>query len=206
MEPTDGRRLRGEQSRRTVMNLAVDVASVSGLDSLTIGTLAAAAGMSKGGIVALFGSKQDLQLAAITAASQVFIEKVVTPALQQPRGLQRLRALVEGWLRYSQDRVFAGGCFFSAASAEFRSRPGPVRDAIATAQRAWREYLQGAIERAMATGELAETTDAAQLAFTISALLEGANDASLLFDSDEPYLWARRAVAAVVTELAPLGA
>ena len=187
----DGRRARGESSRRAVMRVAVDLASVGGLEGLTIGSLATEAQLSKGGVVALFGSKQQLQLATIDAARQVFAATVVTPALDVPRGRARLEALLENWLAYSQSRVFAGGCFFAAASAELGSRPGPVRDAIADAQREWHAFLMGAIERAVAAGELDPATDPAQLAFELTALLDGANSMSLLFDSDEPYARAR---------------
>ena len=114
----DGRRLRGDASRRAVLRLAVDQASLSGLDSLTIGTLAADAGVSKSNVATLFGSKLDLQLATIEAAREIFIDAVIAPALAEPHGLARLVAIVELWLDYSESRVFAGGCFFRAVAAD----------------------------------------------------------------------------------------
>lgn len=192
---TDGRRARGDTSRRAVMRIAVDLASVDGLEGLTIGSLATEASMSKGGVVALFGSKEQLQLATVAAAAEIFTAAVITPALAVPRGRARLEALMSGWLEYSEHRVFAGGCFFAAVSAEVGSRPGAVRDAVADQQRQWHEFLQGAIERAVAAHELSPTTDAAQLTFELTSLLDGANSMSLLFDSVEPYARARTTIA-----------
>ncbi len=190
----DGRRARGDSSRRAVMAIAVDLASIDGLEGLSIGALAARARMSKGGVVALFGSKEQLQLATIDAAIEVFHEHVLVPALAERGGLARLRVLTDAWLRYSQSRVFAGGCFFAAASAELGSRPGTARDAIARAMGDWQTFMRRTIDRALDRGELPAGTDAGQLAFEISSLLDGANDLSILFGSDEPYLRARTAV------------
>ena len=192
---TDGRRARGDSSRRAVMRLAVDLASVGGLEGLTIGSLATEASLSKGGVVALFGSKEQLQLATVAAAREIFTSTVVMPALEVPRGRARLEALLELWLSYSESRVFAGGCFFAAVSAELGSKPGPVRDAIADAQRDWHDFLRGAIERAISAGELDPATDADQLTFELTSLLDGANSMSLLFDSNEPYGRARTTIA-----------
>jgi AcrR family transcriptional regulator len=203
MTVTDGRRARGDVSRHAVLTVAVDLATVSGLDGLTIGGLASAVSMSKGGIAGLFGSKQELQLATVAAAAEIFQRAVIAPALTAPAGLTRLRALVEGWLDYSETRVFPGGCFFAAATAEYRSRPGPVRDAVAANLLRWRDFLAEAITRAMATGELAADTDAHQLVFEINALLDAANDSSLLFDSAVPYARARVAVDALMARSAP---
>jgi AcrR family transcriptional regulator len=194
MTVTDGRRARGDVSRQAVMAVAVDFATVTGLDGLSIGGLASAVSMSKGGIAGLFGSKEELQLATVASAAEIFQRAVITPALTAPAGLTRLRALIESWLDYSENRVFPGGCFFAAVTSEYRSRPGAIRDAVAANLLSWRTFLAEAIARAVATGELAPGTDATQLAFEISALLDAANDSSLLFDSTEPYARARTAV------------
>src|SRR3954468_38886 len=191
---SDGRRLRGDSSRRAIMAVAVDLASVDGLDGLSIGALASRSGMSKGGVVALFGSKEQLQLATVDAAIEVFHEHVLAPALAEKGGLARLRVLTDSWLRYSQSRVFSGGCFFAAASAELGSPPGVVRDAIAKAMTDWQAFVRRTVERALDRGELAADTDAGQLSFEITSLLDGANDLSLLFGSDEPYARARTAI------------
>ena len=198
MTQLDGRRARGETSRRAVMTLAVDLASVDGLDGLSIGTLAARADMSKGGVVALFGSKEQLQLATVVAAKEIFVANVVTPALEEKGGLARLLVLLDAWLRYSESRVFAGGCFFAAATSELGSRRGPVRDAVADAMVEWQQFVRYTIVRAIGRGELDAATDASQLTFEITSLLDGANDMSLLLDSNEPYERARTALGRLV--------
>ena len=139
---TDGRIRRGDETRRAVLRRAVDVASVEGLDGVTIGRLALELSISKSGLFAHFGSKEELQLATIRAARAIFSQAVVTPALAQPAGMPRLRALLEGWLDYSRGREFPGGCFFSRATHEYAARPGAVRDALAEADPAI-HYLDG---------------------------------------------------------------
>ena len=198
MTAVDGRRARGDVSRQAVLAVAVDLASVGGLDGLSIGGLAAATGMSKSGLAGLFGSKQELQLAVIAAATEVFERRVVAPALAAPAGLPRLRAIVEAFLDYSEQRVFSGGCFFNAVAAEHRAKPGPVRDAIAVQLRRRGDFIAEAIARAVAAGDLPAGTDAAQLAFQITSLMDAANGTSLLDDSPEPYARARDAVDALL--------
>jgi AcrR family transcriptional regulator len=187
------------------MTVAVDLASVSGLDGLSIGGLAAAVGRSKAGIAGLFGSKEDLQIATVAAAAEIFGAKVIGPALTAPAGLVRLRALVDAWLDYSESRVFPGGCFFAAAAAEYRARPGAVRDAVAAQLQRGRDFMAEAVTRAMATGELAPDTDTVQLAFEITALIDAANDSSLLFDSSAPYARARTAIDELLARAAQHG-
>lgn len=203
-ERIDGRRVRGDESRRTILAHAVDTASVDGLDGLTIGRLADAAGHSKSGVATLFGSKEQLQLAVVAAAREVFIEHVVAPARAgTERGLARVCALLTHWIEYSEARVFRGGCFFAATSVEFDSKPGPVRDAVVAASSEWEDYLTVSIEYAMAAGELPELVDARQLTFEMVSFLEAANTRSLLYASAEPYA---RAATALRTRLASLGA
>ena len=200
----DGRRARGDESRRVILAHAIDTASVDGLEGLTIGRLADAAGHSKSGVATLFGSKEQLQLATVAAAREVFITRVVAPARERSeRGLPRVCALVSSWLDYSDERVFRGGCFFAATSVEYDSRPGVVRDAVIAASSDWEDYLTISIERAMAAGELPGLDDARQLTFEIVSFLEGANTRSLLYASAEPY---DRAATALRSRLAALGA
>ena len=202
--PVDRRRLRGDESRRSVLAHAVDTATVDGLDGLTIGRLADASGHSKSGIATLFGSKEQLQLSVVAAAREVFIDRVVAPArARTPRGLVRVSALLSDWLAYSRDRVFSGGCFFAATSVEFDARPGVVRDAIVAASGDWEDYLTVSIEHAMAAGELPLLDDARQLTFEMVSFLEAANTRSLLYASAEPY---RRAEVALRARLTSLGA
>lgn len=198
-EMGDGRRARGDLTRAAIMGIAVDVASLHGLDGLSIGGLATRASLSKGGVVALFGTKEQLQLATVAAASEIFRDRVVARGLAERKGLARVRALSEAWIDYSEQRVFAGGCFFAAVSAESRSRQDPVRDAIADAVSAWTAYLTANAADAIERGELPVERDAEQLAFELTSILYGANFESLLYDSPAPYARARRAVDALLS-------
>lgn len=203
-ERIDGRRARGDQSRRGILSHAIDTASVEGLDGLTIGRLAEAANHSKSGVATLFGSKEQLQLATVAAAREVFVERVIDPArARSERGLSRVCALISQWLAYSEVRVFRGGCFFAAASVEYDAKPGPVRDAIVAATTAWEDYLTASIQHAIDAGELPLLDDARQLTFEAVSFLEAANTRSLLHASREPYV---RAAAAVRSRLLALGA
>lgn len=204
MQEIDGRRIRGDASRRVVLANAVDLASVEGLDGLSIGRLAAAARVSKSGVATLFGTKEQLQLATVEAAAHRFRETVLEPArLAAPRGLRRIVALLDAWIAYSRDRVFPGGCFFAATVADFDSKPGPVRDAIARAYESWGDYVRVSLGYAIAQGELASDTDAEQLAFEFMALLDTANTRSVMTGSNEPYRLARRGL---VSRLVAAGA
>ena len=198
MIETDGRRLRGERSRGSVMRAAVDTASLEGIERLSLGSLAAATHLSKSGVVALFGTKQQLQLATVEAAREIFLETVIVPALKVAGGRDRLDTLLSNWIDYSESRVFAGGCFFAATSLAVASRPGPVRDAVARNIKQWNDALARVIDRAIDKGELAPSTDTAQLVFEIRALLDAANTDSLLFRSSAPYDRARAALKRVL--------
>ena len=200
----DGRRLRGDRSRRAVLDRAVQAASVDGLDGLTFGSLAAAAPVNKSGIAGLFGSKEGLQLATVAHAREVFRQSVVVPAQDGERGLATLWRTVVAWTDYSHDRVFAGGCFFRAAATELDARAtGPVRDAVVAALRDWDAYVAGLVRDAVARGELAEGTDADQVVFQVDAALDRADLASVLLGDPDAY---GRALAAVRSTLVAAGA
>jgi AcrR family transcriptional regulator len=181
VQKVDGRVERGERTRRQILDAAVDIASVEGLEGLSIGRLALKLDMSKSGLFAAFGSKEELQIATVDHAAQIFVEQVVRPALAAPRGLPRLWSLCDAKLTYMRGEVFRGGCFFAAASAEFDGRPGPVRDRIATHMKSWLDLLSGAVRRAQDEGHLRRDVDAAQLVFELDALSQGANWAYQLF-------------------------
>ncbi|MFI2365049.1 TetR/AcrR family transcriptional regulator [Promicromonospora sp. NPDC019610] len=185
--PTDLRRLRGDRTRRAVLDDAVQEASVRGLDALSFGALAASAPVNKSAIAGLFGSKEQLQLAAVERAAEIYTEHVVVPARSAARGLDRVWALVRAWTEYSRARVFRGGCFFRTVEIEFDMRDGAVRDAVVAAQRSWEAYLEHQVRLAVAAGELAPETDPAQVVFEVDALLYAANDRSLLFGDDRVY-------------------
>jgi AcrR family transcriptional regulator len=192
---TDGRVRRGDRTRRAVLGKAVDVASVEGLEGLSIGRLAAELSISKSGLIAHFGSKERLQLDTIRAARAIFVATVVQPALGTPAGLGRLRALVDAWLDYSSTRRFPGGCFFARAAHEYAGRPGPVRDAIARVDEEWIGLIAETAREAQEAGDIRDDVDPALLAFDLVAALDSANLRSLLLDSFEVYDQARRAIA-----------
>ena len=186
--------MKGQRTRASILERAVDLASLEGLEGLTIGRLADELRMSKSGLFAHFGSKEDLQLAAIDAAGQRFIDEVVRPALSAERGYPRLVAICHSWLDYVRRRVFPGGCFFAAASFEFDGRPGPVRDAVAKQMDDWFAMLEKAIRMAKEEGHLAAEVEPAQLAFELNALFFGANFAYNLRHDDEAFARAKRAI------------
>ena len=190
----DGRTRRGDRTRRAVLGRAVDVASVDGLEGLSIGRLATELSISKSGLIAHFGSKEGLQLATVRAARAIFATTVVEPALQRPAGLGRVQALLDNWLEYSSDRRFPGGCFFARAAHEYAARPGAVHDALAAVDEEWVGLIAGAIADAQAAGEIRTDVDPGQLAFDLVAYLDSANLRSLLLDNAEIYDRARRAV------------
>jgi AcrR family transcriptional regulator len=182
------------RTRREILRLAADIASAEGLEGLSIGRLATELQMSKTGVFAHFGSKEQLQLAVVEAAKQIFVQYVVQPAVQQPRGLPRLGAMLESWIGYVESIVFRGGCFFAAASAEFDSRPGPVRDEIAALTKSWLVALQDEIGFARSAKQLRASVDPVQLAFELHAYVQEANWAFKLFNDKSAFLLARRAI------------
>ena len=186
--------MKGEETRTGILDRAVNLASLEGLEGLTIGRLADGLSMSKSGLFAHFGSKEELQLAPVEAARNRFVGEVVRPALTAPRGYPRLMAICRAWLDYVQREVFPGGCFFAAASFEFDGRPGPVRDAIAVAMDAWLETLEKAIRLAKDEGHLDPKVDPAQLAFELNALFFGANFAWNLRHDKKAFARAERAI------------
>ncbi|WP_330232379.1 TetR/AcrR family transcriptional regulator [Nocardia sp. NBC_00508] len=177
----DQRLAKGARSRASIARRAADVASVEGLTGISIGRLAGDLGLSKSGIATLFGSKESLQLAAVQSARQVFIDAVITPSMREPRGLPRLHALVERWFGQVTDPAFPGGCFRVATIAEFDSRPGPVRDAIAEDRRDWLALLVKEIRRAQEQGHLGERS-ADVIAFELDAVIAAAHTARQMGD------------------------
>ena len=176
------RRLRsdGERSRRAILLAAAELATVEGLDGLSIGTLAKAIGMSKSGLYAHFGSKTELQLAAVETAGGIFMEEVVHPGLAEPEGVARLQGICEAFLGHVERRVFPGGCFFASAASELGTRPGPVKERVAAFQLEWMRTLERLVGEAQERGELDGEADTAQLAFELNALLLGANASFVL--------------------------
>ncbi len=193
-EIREPRQSRGERTKAAILRHAVDLASVEGLEGLSIGRLAEELSMSKSGLFAHFGSKQELQLETIEAARQIFIDQIMRPALAQPEGMPRLWALCEGWLSHVERRVFPGGCFFTAASFEFDNRRGPVRNRIAEVMREWIAALQRAVEGAQKAGQLEAKVDPSRLAFEMNSLALGAHGAYQLLDDKNAFVKTRMAI------------
>ncbi len=168
------RRSDGAQRVETILHAAANLASMEGLEGLTIGTLAERLGMSKSGLFAHFGSKEELQLGTIEAAAGRVTKVVIEPALKAPRGIARLAAACDSLLDYLAKPEFPGGCFFNMTRAEFHARPGPVRDAIAERKRYWRQLLADLAMEAQTRGELADDVDPGQLAFELEAVMDAA--------------------------------
>lgn len=186
------------RTRERIIDRSVSMASVDGLEGLTIGRLASDLGMSKSGLLGHFGSKEALQLAALRRASAVFSRSVWAPAADAAPGLARLRAVCEAWTTYlDRERdTFPGGCLFTTSAVEFDARAaGPVRHAVAALHLAWEHRLLTDIRAAVSAGELPATTDPAQLVFELNGIYLSLNHAVQLFAQPEAPERARRAVA-----------
>ncbi len=194
------------KTRREILDVAVDLASAEGLEALTIGRLAEAVEMSKSGLFAHFGSKEELQLATVDRAKDIFVDKVIQPSLAAAPGAERLVAMLDSWLSYVEQIVFRGGCFFAAVSAEFDSRPGAVRDKIAKLTKTWIAALEDEVGRAQSLEQLSESVNVPQLVFELHAYVQEANWAFKLFDDSSVFSRARAAISdrIAVSRAAPI--
>ena len=156
---------KGERTRAAILDAALRLVSKAGLDGLTIGTLADATAMSKSGLFAHFGSREELLLAVLAHGQARFSEVVFQPAMAKPRGLPRLRAMFVNWLDWTESAELPGGCPMIGGASEFDDRPGPVRDMLAGGQRTWIETLKRAVRQAIDQGQLGASTDPEQIAF-----------------------------------------
>jgi AcrR family transcriptional regulator len=188
------REARGEKTRQDILEAAVHIASAEGLEGLTIGRLADDLHLSKSGLFAHFGSKEELQLAVVGKARDIFVREVVDRAFKRERGLVRLLAMLDEWLAYVGRSVFRGGCFFMASAIEFDSRPGQVRDLIAALSQSWLDAIEGEARYAQALGQLDTRIDTAQLAFELHALGHEANWYYNLFQDKRAFERARTGV------------
>ncbi len=197
---TRGKRRRsdGERTHAAILEVATQLASIEGIDRLTIGTLAEALDVSKSGVYAHFGSKQQLQLETIEAARAIFEREVIAPALGASDGLRRLEALCEAYLSYVGRMVFPGGCFFASLLAEMDARAGPLHDLVRAGERQWLALLQELVSEAQRRGEIAGDAEPEQLAFELDACLELGNYHFVLFREPEVLDRARLAVAGVI--------
>ena len=176
---------KGEQTRVAILDEALRVASKLGLEGLTIGGLAEATGMSKSGLFAHFGSREDLQLAVLEHAAQRYGETVLMPVLRIERGLPRLRAMFEHWLDWTLASGLPGGCIMIAAAAEYDDRPGPIRDAVIANQHRGNAVTRKAVRLAIEEGHLKPDTDPEQITFELLGIvLASHNHRRLLGDKE----------------------
>jgi AcrR family transcriptional regulator len=194
---------KGERTRAAILSEAARLASVQGLEGISIGGLADVTGMSKSGLYAHFGSKEELQLATVDHAAALFVAEVIEPAREAPRGTARVWALCDNMIDYAERQVFPGGCFFAAASFEFNNRPGPVRDRVAELLRSWLSYLEHAVGQAQELGELDTRIGARELAFQLDAFAQAANAQFQLFGDPAVFDEARRAIRDRLESLRP---
>jgi AcrR family transcriptional regulator len=197
------RRSDGEQSRTAILDAAARLATVEGIGGLSLARLAAAVGMSKSGLFAHFGSKEELQLATVETASYIFSAQVIEPAMTAGSGVERLRRLADGYLAYVQADTFPGGCFFASALAEVDMQPGPVRDRLTGFLADWLGRLETAARDAQADGAIDPAEDAAQIAFEVEAALLLANNQYVVTRTSEPVERARRAIERCLAAAAP---
>ena len=169
----------------------MEQASAAGFESLTIGTLAGRIGLSKSGLFAHFGSRLELQKAALDEAARQFTEQVFLPALKAPRGVKRLKALFENWIAWTKRAHLPGGCPIDSASREYQHQPGPMRDAILDRQRQLDRELRKAVQLAIEAGELAPRTEAAQLVFEFLGIISAFHRAELVSGHEEALRRAR---------------
>ena len=190
--------------RAEILSAAADLATAEGLEGLSIGVLAAEVGMSKSGLYAHFGSKQELQQAVVDHAAASFEPAVLAAGAAATPGLPRLEALVEAWIRHVENSDYRGGCFFDATSSEFGARPGPVRARLAELSRAWIAALAEQAALAVRLGELTSETDPDRLTFQLHAYVTEANWWGRLFDEPGAFSRARAAAAATLDAHRPL--
>jgi AcrR family transcriptional regulator len=194
---------KGQRTRNSILEVAAALATEEGLEPLSIGRLAEATAMSKSGLFAHFGSKEELQLATVDHAAKLFVGEVIDPARGAPKGLARIWALCDHMIGYSERQVFPGGCFFAATSFEFNNRPGPVRDRIEEMIRSWLSYLEHAVEQAQEAGELDPNASAREVAFQLDAFAQASNAQYQLFRDPQVFDDARRAIQERLESLRP---
>jgi AcrR family transcriptional regulator len=188
----------GARSRETILRAAAELATLDGLDGITIGNLAGHIGMSKSGLYAHFGSKEELQLATVDTAYSIFSHEVIAPTLPVADPVEQLLALVDSFIDHLERRVFPGGCFFATTWVEFGTKPGPVKDRIMEISHGWMEHLRTLISAAQAAKLIDAGEDPNQLAFELEAYLLLGNTEFVATD-DSTHL--HRARAAVVHRL-----
>jgi AcrR family transcriptional regulator len=192
---------KGAATREMIVDRAYAIACRDGLEGLSIGDLAQAVGMSKSGVFAHFGSREDLQLAVLESGGTRFGEAVLIPALRAPRGLARLRAIGEGWFDWVRDN--RQGCLIMGAVGEYDSRPGRLHDAVVELIQRWRDATARAVAMAVEAGELRSDTDASQLAFEIFGVALALHNDTRLFEPKRARAQAERAIERLLAAHSP---
>ncbi len=196
MRRSTSRERHGDRRRRTILAAAADLATAEGLEGLSIARLARAVGLSKGGVVAHFPSKEELQLEVIEAAAEAYDHRVWSRDAEP--GLARTEALMAAWIDFIDGIEYRGGCFFAAAAAEFGARPGAVRDAIARHTEGWTRILERELRTALRQGELREGCDPRLLAFQLHSLVQEANQRRTLLGDEGAFDDARALLASLL--------
>jgi AcrR family transcriptional regulator len=184
----------GKATRERILTTAAQLATSEGLEGLSIGLLAEATGLSKSGVYAHFRSKEDLQLATIDTANEIYAREVLVAADGPETGIEKVRAVCEAQLSYTERRVFAGGCFFVSSMPEFRARPGAVRDRLSASLADWLAFLAGLVKEAVDEGSLPPDTEPEQLAFELTAVMEYADLTYVLQEDEAAPMRARRTI------------
>ena len=192
-EQVDGRRRRGDATRRRAARHAADLATLGGLETVTVGRLAAGTSLSKSGILTVFGNREAIQLAAVAEARRVYVAHVVAPAWHREPGLSRLRGVLDNWFAYVTDRVFPGGCFLLTTSVEYAAQEGPVADAVRALKQEWLDLLRAEVAAAL-PDTAAGRRRAAEAAFEIDAFLSAAHVRHRLLRDDDGLALARRSL------------
>jgi AcrR family transcriptional regulator len=193
---------KGDETRRSILDQALRLASAQGLHQVTIGLLAEAAGLSKSGLFAHFRSKEQLQLAVLREASDRFVSKVLAPALREPRGEPRLRAFFENWVRWDSEE-FPGGCPFQAAADELDDQPGPVRDYLVETQRDCFDSMATIARAGVEAGRLRADLDPRQLAYELFGIMLAFHHAHRLLRDPDADKRARTAFEALLERARP---
>ncbi|MBD2448546.1 TetR/AcrR family transcriptional regulator [Nostoc sp. FACHB-152] len=197
----ESRRSKGQTSRATILLTAAKLATIKGLNGLSLGTLAAEVGMSKSGLYAHFKDKEELELATIETAAVIFESEVLQPAMQAQAGTERLKVVVNSFLSHLERKVFPGGCFFAAVAAELDTRPGPARDRVVEMLDKWISLLKQCILDAQVLSEIDPNADVAQIVFEIEAMLLAANFLFVMRDDPIHLIQARRGIENVLSRL-----
>lgn len=193
---------KGEQTRETILLHALGLATQVGFEGLTIGRLADDLKLSKSGLFAHFGSKENLQVKVLEVASRRFVDEVVRPALAAPRGVRRVRALFERWLAWETSPSLPGGCPFNAAATELDDRPGPARDYVVKSQRDWLETLANTARTAVQEADFARKLDCEQFAYELQSIMLGYAHAARLMKDPQARARTERAFEALLVRAA----